>query len=199
MYPPILKKAFIWAQMHGYCGVDFVEEGEHTWVFLRCWDSSQFRRVCVAVLDRFSGNVSEEEVAPGRIIDAIEPDVRVVSVQGGPHALVEAYVNFLGSGCQQKLNEYPLFGLRLFKRCLQKTASSVFGTLNPYSMTEFIVNRLKGGGESGLDGFWTGAEEGHLNQQSHDARTRWCGGQYCGSVALDRCVSEGNRVKRRRW
>ena len=80
----------------------------------------------------------------GRIIDAIGPDVRVVSVKGGPHALVEAYVNFLGSGYQQKLIEYPLFDLRLFKRCIQKTVSSVFGTLEPYSMTEFIVNRLKG-------------------------------------------------------
>ena len=143
MYPRILKKTFTWAQLHGYCGVEFVEQGEYTWVFLRGWDSSQFRRLCVAVLDRFSGNVSEEVVVLGRIIDAIGPDVRVVSVQGGPHALVDAYVNFLGSGYQQKLIEYPLFGLRLFKRCLQKTASSVFGTLDPYS-TEFIVNRLKG-------------------------------------------------------
>ena len=144
MYPRILKKTFTWAQLHGYCGVEFVEESEHTWVFLRCWDSSQFRRVCVAVLDRFSGDVSEEVVALGPIIDAIGPDVRVMSVQGGPDALVEAYVNFLESGYQQKLIEYPLFDLRLFKRCLQKTASSVFGTLDPYSMTEFIVNRLKG-------------------------------------------------------
>ena len=55
-----------------------MEQGEHTWVFLRCWDSSQFRRVCVAVLDRFSGNVSEEVVVLGRFIDAIGPDVRVV-------------------------------------------------------------------------------------------------------------------------
>ena len=144
MYPRILKKAFTWAQLHGHCGAEFMEEDEHTWVFLRCWDNSQFRRVCVAVLDRFSGNVSEEVVALGRIIDAIGPDVHVVSVQGGPHALVEAYVNFLGSGYQQKLIEYPLFDLRLFKRCLQKTASSVFETLDPYSMTEFIVNKLKG-------------------------------------------------------
>ena len=78
--------------------VEFVEQGEHTGVFLRCWDSSQFRRVCLAELDRFSGNVSEEVVVLGHIIDAIGPDVRVVSVQGGPHALVEAYVHLLGSG-----------------------------------------------------------------------------------------------------
>ena len=80
----------------------------------------------------------------GRIIDAIGSDVRVVSMRVGPCALVEAHVNFFGSGYQQKLIEYPLFDLRFFKRCLQRTASSVFGTLGPYSMTEVIVNRLKG-------------------------------------------------------
>ena len=144
MYPRILRKVFTWAKSHGYCGIEFVEQGEHSWVLLRCWDNSQFRRVCLPILDRFSGNVNEEEVVLGRIIDAFGPDVNVVSVQGGPRALVEAYVNFLGGGYQQKLIEYPLFDLRFFKRCLQRTASSVFGTLDPYSMTEFIVNRLKG-------------------------------------------------------
>ena len=64
-----------------------MEQGEYTWVFLRCWDSSQFRRVSVAVLDRFSGNVNEEVVVLGRIIDAIGPDVRVVPVQGVPMVL----------------------------------------------------------------------------------------------------------------
>ena len=87
MYPRFSKKAFAWAQLRGYCRVEFVEQVEHTWVLLRCWDSSQFRRVCVAVLDRFSGNVSEEVVVLGRIIDAIGPDVRVVSVQGVPMLL----------------------------------------------------------------------------------------------------------------
>ena len=52
----------------------------------------------------------------GRFIDAIGQNFCVVSVQGGPHALVEAYVNFLGSRYQQKLIIYPLFDLRLFKR-----------------------------------------------------------------------------------
>ena len=40
--------------------------------------------------------------------------------------------------------EYPTFDVRLLKRCLQKTDSTVFGTLDPFSMIEFIVTRLKG-------------------------------------------------------
>ena len=42
------------------------------------------------------------------------------------------------------LVEYPTFDLRLLKRCLQRTTASVFGSLDPFSMTEFVVNCLKG-------------------------------------------------------
>ena len=44
--------------------------------------------------------------------------------------------------------DYPTFDVRSLKRCLQKTASIVFGTLDPFSMTEFIVTRLKGAEQS---------------------------------------------------
>ena len=144
MYQRILSNLFTWAKVHGYCGIEFVKWGEHIWVFIQCWDNNQFRLVCLSILDRFSGTVNKEVVVLGRVIDALGPSVRVVSVQGGPQAFVEAYVNFLGSGYQQKLIKFPFFGLRFFKRCLQRTASSVFATLHPYCMTEFIVNRLKG-------------------------------------------------------
>ena len=56
---------------------------------------------------------------------------------------MEAFCEYLGSGYRQKLIHYPCFDLRLFKRCLQRTASSVFGSLDGLAMTEFIVNRLK--------------------------------------------------------
>ena len=62
----------------------------------------------------------------------------------GPHVLSEAFASYLGSGYQAKLIEYATFDLRLLKRCLQRTASSVFGSLDPFSLTEFVVNRLKG-------------------------------------------------------
>ena len=80
----------------------------------------------------------------GKILDAAGPDAAVVSLHGGPHVLAEAFANYLGSGYQTKLIEYPTFHLRLMKRCLQRTASFVFGSLDPFSLTEFIVHRLKG-------------------------------------------------------
>ena len=41
------------------------------------------------------------------------------------------------------LLDYPTFYIRLLKRCLQKTASTVFGTLDPFSKSELIVTRLE--------------------------------------------------------
>ena len=111
---------------------------------VRTWERSTFQRVCVAVLDRFSANTTLEATVLGKNLDAAGPDVAVVSLHGGPHVLAEAFANYLGSGYQTKLIEYPTFDLRLMKRCLQRTASFVFGSLDPFSLTEFIVNRLKG-------------------------------------------------------
>ena len=33
-YPQILSKTFTWAKAHGYCGIEFVERGEHIWMFI---------------------------------------------------------------------------------------------------------------------------------------------------------------------
>ena len=111
---------------------------------VRTWERSTFRRVCVALLSRLSANTTLEATVLGKSLDAAGPDTAVVSLHGGPHVLAEAFAGYLGSGYQAKLIEYPTFDLRLLKPCLQRTASSVFGSLDPFSLTEFVVNRLKG-------------------------------------------------------
>ena len=78
------------------------------------------------------------------MVDALGPEVSVASISGGSTVLVEAVCEYLGSGYRQKLIEYPVFDLQLFRRCLQRTSLSVFGSLDGLAMTDFIVNRLKG-------------------------------------------------------
>ena len=98
----------------------------------------------MATLDRYSSDLHQEITALGRLIDALGSDVSVASISGGSTVLVEAFCEYLGSGYRQKLIDYPVFDLRLFRRCLQRTSSSVFGSLDGLAVTEFIVNRLKG-------------------------------------------------------
>ena len=144
MYPRILSRCFNWSKSHRSCGVEFEEVGDMVRVFLRTWHVDTFRRVCVASLDRYSSDLHQEVTALGRVVDALRPDVWVASISVGLTVLVEALCQYLGSGYRQKLIDYPVFDLRLFRRCLQRTASSVFGSLDGLAMTEFIVNRLKG-------------------------------------------------------
>ena len=144
MYPRILARVFGWVKGHWKCSIEFEERGSEIWVIVRTWERSTFRRVCVAVLNRFSPNTTLEATVLGKILDAVGPDTAVVSLHGGPHVLAEALASYLGSGYQSKLVEYSTFHLRLLKRCLQRTASSVFGSLDPFSQTEVVLNRLKG-------------------------------------------------------
>ena len=144
MYPRILSRCLNWARSHGSCSVEFEEEGDKVRVFLRTWDMDTFKRVCVATLDRYNSDPHQEVTALGRLVDALGSDVVVASIIVGSTVLVEAFSEYLGSGYRQKLIDYPVFDLRLFRRCLQRASSSVFGSLDGLAMTEFIVNRLKG-------------------------------------------------------
>ena len=67
-----------------------------------------------------------------------------MSLHGCQHLLAEVFASYLESGYRAKLVEYPTFDLRLLKRCHQRTAASVFGSLNPFPKTQFVINRLKG-------------------------------------------------------
>ena len=144
MCPRILARVFGWVKSHERCSIEFEERGSEIWVRVRTWERSTFRRVCVAVLNRFGANTTMEATVLDKILDAAGPNIDVVLLHGGPHVLAKAFASYLGSGYHAKLIEYPTFDLRWLKRCLQRTASSVFGSLDPFALTEFVVNRLKG-------------------------------------------------------
>ena len=144
MYPGILARVFGWVKDHAKCNIEFEERGSEIWVMVRIWGRSTLRLICVAVLSRFDANTTLEATVLGKILDAAGPDTAVVSLHEGPHVPTEAFARYLGSGYQAKLIENPTLHLRLLKRCLHRTASSVFGSLDPFSLTEFVVNRLKG-------------------------------------------------------
>ena len=140
MFPRILARVVEWVKTHKQFGLEFEDRGSRTWVFVRTWWRDSFYRVAVGVIDRYHGDASSELVILGQVLCAIGSGASLVSISGGEsHTLVESYKEYLGSGCMRGVLDYPTFDVRLLKRCLQKTASAVFGTLDPFSMTEFIV------------------------------------------------------------
>ena len=144
MLPQMLSRVVGWAKAHHFYSLEFEGRGESVWAFVRTWKKGTFCRVAVSVADRFAVDATHELSVLGSVMSAVVGSASLITVSGGSHVLVDTYREYLGSGYSHKLVECPIFDLRLLKRCLQKVSSSVFGSLDPFSMTEFIVTRLKG-------------------------------------------------------
>ena len=144
MLPRILSRVVGWAKAHHFYGLEFEERGESLWAFVPTWEKGTFRRDAVDAVDGFTVDATHDVAVLGSVVSAVGGSASLVAISGGSHVLADTYREYLGSGYSQKLVEYPIFDLRLLRRCLQKVSSSVFGSLDPFSMTEFIVKRLKG-------------------------------------------------------
>ena len=144
MLPRILTRVVDWVRAHRQFSVEFATHGSATWVYIRTWKAGEFVRVAVAIIDRYYGDANSELAFLGKILSAVGSGASLVPLSGGSHTLVECYKEYLGSGYTKTLVDYPIFDAKLLKQCLQKTASLIFGTMDPFSTTEFIVTRLKG-------------------------------------------------------
>ena len=129
MLPRILTRVVEWVRAHRQFSVEFSTDGSATSVYIRTWKAGEFVGVAVAIIDRYYGDANSELAILGKILSAVGSGATLVS---------------LSVGYTKTLVHYPIFDVRLLKRCFQKTASEVFGTLDPFSGTEFIVARLKG-------------------------------------------------------
>ena len=103
-----------------------------------------FRRVAVAVTNCFSSDATHDLLVLGSVVAATGGSASLVVISVGSHVLADTYGKYLGSGYSHKLLEYPVFDLRLLVWCLQKLSSSIYGFLDPFSMSKFIVTLLKG-------------------------------------------------------
>ena len=144
MLPRVLSRVVGWAKAHHFYGLEFEERGESLWAFMRTWEKGTFCRVAVDVVDRFTVDATHDVAVLGSFVSAVGSSASLVAISLGSQVQADTYKEYLGSGYSHKLVEYPIFDLRLLKRCLQKVSSSVFGSLYPFSMMEFIVTRLKG-------------------------------------------------------
>ena len=144
MLPRILSRVVGWAWAHHFNSRKFEVRGESLWAFMRTWEKSIFRPIAVTVTDRFAVDATHKLSVLGSVVAAVGGSASLVAVSGGSHVLADTYGEYLGTGYSHKLVEYPIVDLRLLKRCLEKVSPSVFGSLDPFSMTDFIVTRLKG-------------------------------------------------------
>ena len=117
MLPRILSRVVGWAKAHHSYSLEFEERGVSLWAFMRAWEKDTFRRVAVAVTDCFAVDSTHELSVLGSVVAAVGGSASLVAVSGGSHVLANTYGEYLGSGNSHKLVEYPVFDLRLLKRC----------------------------------------------------------------------------------
>ena len=134
MLPRILTGVVDWARAHQQFGMEFSTNGSSTWVYIKTWKAGDFVRVAVATIDQYYGDANSKLAILGKILSVVGSGASLVSLSGGSHTLVDCYGEYLRSGFTKALVNYPIFDVGLLKRCLQKTASVVFGTLDPFSM-----------------------------------------------------------------
>ena len=108
---------------------------------MRTWEKNTLRRLAVAVTDRFRSDDTHDLSVLGSVVAAVGGSASPAAISGG---LSDTYGEYLGSASIHNLVECPMFDLRLLKRCLQKVFSSVFESLDPFSITEIIATRFKG-------------------------------------------------------
>ena len=126
MFPRILDRVLEWVKTHKQFGFELEDRASHSWVFLRTLRKDSVYRVAVGVIDRYNGDASSKLVIVGQILCAIGSVASLMPISGGSQTLVECYKEYLGSGYMRGLLDYPTFDVRLLKRFLQKTASTVF-------------------------------------------------------------------------
>ena len=144
MLPRNLTGVVDWVREHRQFDVEFSTHGSATWFYITTWKVGEFVWVAVAIIDRCYCDANSELAFLGKILSAVGSGASLVSIPGGSYTLVDCYREYLVSGYTKTFIYYPIFDVRLLKRCLQKPASLVFGTSDIFSMTEFIVTRLKG-------------------------------------------------------
>ena len=144
MFPRILGRVVEWVKAHKQFGLQFEERGSSTWVFVRTWRRDSFYRVTVGVIDRYHGDASSELVILGQFLSAIGSGALWSQFLGGHRLSWNATKSIWGADAFADCWTIQFLTSSCSNAAYKQTASTVFGTLDPFSMTEFIVTRLQG-------------------------------------------------------
>ena len=183
MLPRILSRVVGWAKANDLYNLEFKERGVSLWAFMRTWEKDTFHLIAVAVTDHFSSDAIHDLSVMGSVMAAAGGSVSLVAVSGGSHVLADTYGGYLGSGYCHKLVEYPIFDLRLLKRCLQKVSCSVCGS---FLDDRIFCHALEVVRASPLDDVTFQCSSCHYHRGAVDAVASWGHQQRRGSVASHR-------------
>ena len=89
MLPRILSRVVNWAKAHHFYSHEFKERAVALWAFIRTLEKDTFRRVAVAVTDRFSIDATHELSVLGSVVAAAGGLASLVAISGGSHVFAD--------------------------------------------------------------------------------------------------------------
>ena len=144
MLPQFLSPVVGWETAHHFYSLGFEQRGVALWAFMRTWEKTPSVGLLWPLQTVLPLMPNTSCQCSGQLWPLWVVRHPLLLFCRGSYVLADTYSEYLGSRYSHKWVEYTVSDLRLLKRCLHKASSSVFGPLDPFSMTEFIVTRLKG-------------------------------------------------------
>ena len=95
MLPRILLGVVGWAKANHFYSPEFQERGVSLWAFMPTWEKDTFRRVAVAVTDRFAVDATHQLSVLGSVVAAVGGSTSLVAVSGGSLVLADTYGEYL--------------------------------------------------------------------------------------------------------
>ena len=77
-----LSRGVKWVRSFGQFSVKFEEGSETTLAFIRTWDRDTFRRVCVAVLNKYKGETVRDAAVLWLLLSVVDTSVSLVALVG---------------------------------------------------------------------------------------------------------------------
>ena len=87
MQNQILSCMVGWAKAHHFYSLEFEERGVSLGASMRTWEKDPFRRVAVAVTDRFAVDATHKLSVLGSVVAAVGGSASLVAVSGRSHVL----------------------------------------------------------------------------------------------------------------
>ena len=141
MYPRVLKYIVRCVKTSGFFSLDFEEHSEGQYMFVRTWDLNRVVRICVCIEPKGQPFPDAEIRNLSRILSCVGAKFRPLMISGLSSVVLSFYND--SNKKQGKLLCYTEYSSKIFTEQVQKVGGTVFGLVDPFTLIEFLVWKLK--------------------------------------------------------
>ena len=141
LYPRVLQFVSRSVKTCGFFSLDFEERDDGLHFFVRSWDQNRVFRVCVCVEPLGQSFPEAELRCLSRFLSCVGVNFRPL-MMSGVSSLVCSFYNDANKK-RGKLLSYVEYNQETFKTQVQRLSGLVFGLVDPFTLLEFLVWKLR--------------------------------------------------------